>query len=143
MAQHRPRLVIVDDDKTVVMILSDILREAGYDVTPYRTAEDALTSHWNDPADRVITALLLPRMNGFDLVRELRVLPWAKKVPVVAISALQWGDDQVRDFLAKTSPSRLLKKPFKAASLIELVGRMIKAPENVAVTEETIGSERG
>ncbi len=124
---ERYTLAVVDDDRTALAILSDALSAAGFAVRAFRTAEEALTSLWDAPVDLLVVDLLLPKMNGLELVRELRARPWAAQLPVLAVTALQWGTSQVEAFEAALAPAQLLQKPVAPAELTLVVARLLRA----------------
>lgn len=88
------RIALIDDDRTQLAIWTDRLVEEGYQVLGFRRAEDALSALWDEPVDLVLTDLFLPGMNGVDLARELRQRPWAQKVPILGMSALEFIEHQ-------------------------------------------------
>ena len=67
-----PRILFVDDEKAIVEQVTDYLRRKGYDVVSAGNAMEALKLHRSRPADIVITDLLLPGMDGNELMRRLR-----------------------------------------------------------------------
>ena len=85
-------IALVDDDRLVLASLGDCLTAAGYRVSGYRSAEAALSALWDTRVDLLIADLLLPGISGFDLAEELRRRPKCQAMPVVAISALTWGE---------------------------------------------------
>ncbi len=118
-------IAIIDDNKLLRVMLTDVLSDAGFSVVSYATAEQALEGLWSHPVDAVVTDLYLPQMNGFDLVRELRTRAWASGLPCIAISAVDWPREQVEAFVA-ASPSMLMRKPFDAHRLIESIETMLR-----------------
>jgi len=111
-------IAVIDDNKLLRVMLSDVLVDAGFSVVSYATAEQALEGLWSHPVDAVVTDLFLPQMNGLDFVRELRTREWAQEVPCVAISAVEWPRAQVEAFEAG-APSLMMRKPFDAHRLLE------------------------
>lgn len=85
MNQKR-KILVVDDEPNICLILKRWLSEAGYDVD---TAEDgfvALKKVHEDGADLVISDIKMPRMNGIELIRQLKLIH--PDVPVIALSGL-------------------------------------------------------
>ncbi|MBI3183373.1 MAG: PilZ domain-containing protein [Myxococcales bacterium] len=137
------RIALIDDDKTVLMILADVLRDAGYSVDGYQSGEAALAALWDAPVNLIIADLVLPKMSGLDLVRELHKRPWATKVPVLAISSLQWAEEEIKSLPAQDRPSRVLKKPFQANELVGAVGAMLTRPRALTpVPSVLLGAEK-
>jgi len=81
-------LLVVDDDPTVRESLADALRELGHDVRQACGGREALESMRTPPLpDAVLADLLMPRMNGQQLMDEMRATPELARIPVVVISA--------------------------------------------------------
>ncbi|MBS2029297.1 MAG: PilZ domain-containing protein [Deltaproteobacteria bacterium] len=125
-----PKLAIVEDDATLVAILSDQLVDAGFEVVAYRSGEEALRELWFGGADLLLTDLLLPRMGGLDLVRELRTRPWARALPVIGVTALQMLDTQREGVEQAIAPGKLLSKPVDPAALLNAVTSLLASAEN-------------
>jgi two-component system OmpR family response regulator len=74
MATHSPdaRLVVVDDEPNIVELLAASLRHAGFDVTTAQSGRQALDLIVTDRPDLVVLDVLMPGMDGFTVVRQLR-----------------------------------------------------------------------
>ncbi len=86
------RVLVVDDDPTILRTLRINLRARGYDVEAVSTAEDALSAFDEAPADLVVLDLGLPDLDGIEVLRRLRAV---SRIPVVVLSARQDSDDKV------------------------------------------------
>ncbi len=99
-----PRSVLaVDDEPDVTQLISRVLERAGYEVRTAASAEDALRLIDQRPADLLIVDKNLPRMHGFELVRQLRAR--FPNLPVIVITAAPEPfaplDDRIDGYLAK------------------------------------------
>lgn len=86
------RLLVVEDDDRIRVSLQMALEDEGYDVVAVPTAEQALARQNAEPADVVLLDLMLPGIDGFDCLRELRR---SSDVPVVVVSAREDTHDIV------------------------------------------------
>ncbi|MFC0097342.1 response regulator transcription factor [Micromonospora marina] len=77
-------VLVIEDDDRIRLALQLALEEEGYEAYGAPTAEDGLRRQREKPADYVLVDLMLPGMNGFDCIRQLRR---DDDVPVVVISA--------------------------------------------------------
>lgn len=68
----RTRLLLVDDDEKLTRLLRDYLEPLGYHVTVVHTGSEGLASALDSNFDAVILDVMLPGINGFDVLRELR-----------------------------------------------------------------------
>lgn len=85
-------LVVIEDDDRIRTALTMALEDEGYGVTAFETAEAALTSDAPGGADAVLVDLMLPGMDGFECIRQLRR---TSDVPIVVISAREDTHDIV------------------------------------------------
>jgi FixJ family two-component response regulator len=110
----RPSLVsVVDDDESVRESLPDLLREFGFAVQAFSSAEEFLASGYVDQTGCLILDIAMPGMTGPDLQRELRQR--RQEIPIVFITA--HGDQAVRPRLLEQGAVECLFKPFSDAAL--------------------------
>ena len=119
------RIAVVDDDRATLSVLTDILRAGGHEVLEFDNGEDALEGLRDAPVDLLVLDMLLPRMSGIELARALRELPWARQVPVVAVTALRWNPEQVLAIEEAMAPARLVRKPVAVRDLLFTAGAML------------------
>lgn len=118
-----PLLVsVVDDDESVRESLPDLLREFGFSVQAFSSAEAFLASDCVDATACLILDIAMPGMSGPDLQRELILL--RKHIPIVFITA--HGDAAVRPRLLEQGAVECLFKPFSEAALLEALNAAVK-----------------
>lgn len=120
-------LAVVDDDKVTLAILTEALSAAGYRVLGFRSGEEALSALWDAGVDLVVVDLVLPRMNGLKLARELRRRPWAEGLPIVVASALELAGDEIVDHIASGLADAVLRKPLAPSDLLPVVAELLAA----------------
>ena len=108
---------VVDDDESVRESLPDLLREFGFAVRAFSSAEDFLTSDCVDQTKCLILDMAMPGMTGPDLQQELRIR--RKEIPIVFITAQR--DDTVRARVIERGAVECLLKPFSDTALREAV----------------------
>jgi len=106
---------VVDDDESVRESLPDLLKEFGFAVQAFSSAEDFLTSDYVGRTRCLILDIALPGMSGPDLQRELTLRQ--QIVPIVFITAHE--DDTVRSRLLERGAVECLFKPFSDTALFE------------------------
>ena len=77
-----PRVLIADDDAWILRMVSTVLEKRGYVVETATDGEDAYARALKNPPDLVITDVMMPRMDGWSLVRALRARPEMGLLPV-------------------------------------------------------------
>lgn len=117
------RLLLVEDEHTLAEIIADTLGEKEFDVTVAYDGVDGLRQFDACRPDVVVTDIMMPGMDGFSFVDELRRR--SSDVPVLFLSARSAVDDVVRGF--ETGGNDYLRKPFAMSELVvrvrALVGR--------------------
>ncbi len=80
------RILIIDDERQVRELLRDILEEAGYDVAEASDGQEAMKIQKSEPAELIITDLIMPEKEGIETIRELK-----QSYPDVRIIAMSGG----------------------------------------------------
>ena len=113
------RILVVDDSLSVRKALEKILTPHA-EVSVATNAEDALAQlHGGLLPELVITDVLMPGMSGFELARELRLLPQTARTPVILISGII--DDEVRSQAHEVGGFAVVRKPFSAEELLPII----------------------
>ena len=116
-AQARPKLLVVEDDPNIVELLSASLRFAGFDVTAATNGAEAVASARESRPDLVVLDVMLPDLDGFEVIRRLR--EGGVRTPVVFLTARDATDDKIRGLTL--GGDDYVTKPF---SLEELTARI-------------------
>ena len=119
-----PSLVsVVDDDESVRESLPDLLRELGFEVQAFSSAEDFLASDYVGQTRCLILDVAMPGMSGPDLQRELKRR--RREIPIVFITA--HGGETVRPRLIEQGAVECLLKPFSDTELLEALNAALEA----------------
>ncbi len=81
------KLLVVDDDRAIVEMLKQKLLEEGYEVVVAFDGEEALLKLKEDNPDVILLDLMMPRLNGFEVLKEIRQIYKDRWRPVIIISA--------------------------------------------------------
>jgi len=116
------RILVVEDDLDLSKMLTRILEHEGYSVTTCTDGEAALRHLESHPVDLLITDLMMPGMEGEELLLELKRRRDAPPVPVILISA-----SAVRAQVAeRLNVEASLSKPFDTEELVQLVASFVE-----------------
>ena len=113
---------VVDDDESVRESLPDLLRELGFAVQAFASAEEFLSCDCVDQTRCLLLDVAMPGMSGPDLQREL--LRRGQEIPIVYITAHK--DDAVRPHLLELGAVECLFKPFSETELLEAVNAALR-----------------
>lgn len=115
MTAIRALVSVVDDDESIRESLPDLLKELGFAVRAFASAEDFLASDCIQQTQCLILDVAMPGMSGPELQRELAHRQ--AKLPIVFITANR--DEAVRSQLVERGATACLLKPFSEAELLE------------------------
>lgn len=111
------RLLLVDDEKGVLEVLSEILEDLGHTVTCRANGEDAFRAALDDPHDLVVTDLRMPGMDGLRLLQLLR--EHSLDMPVVLTTAS--GDHMTAARAVEAGAVACLSKPLRVKDLMAVI----------------------
>jgi FixJ family two-component response regulator len=119
----RSLVSVVDDDESVRESLPDLLREFGFAVQAFASAEQFLASDYVDRTRCLILDVAMPGMCGPDLQRELTLR--RREIPIVFITA--HGDETIRPRVLEQGAVECLLKPFSETALREALNAALSS----------------
>jgi FixJ family two-component response regulator len=123
MMVKRSLVSVVDDDESVRESLPDLLKEFGFAVQAFPSAEAFLASDYVDQTKCLILDIAMPGMTGPDLQQELIVRQ--KRIPIVFITAHR--DESVHPRVLERGAVACLLKPFSDTALLEALNAALRA----------------
>lgn len=117
------RVLLAEDEPHIIELLSFLLSREGYVVETEMTGSGALARVLEAPPDLLILDVMLPEMNGFELMRRLRADPRGERVPVLMLTAK--GQREDREAAARLAVDVFITKPFSNAELVDTVTRLV------------------
>jgi CheY-like chemotaxis protein len=122
--EHQKRILIVDDEPANVKLLSNMLISLGYDSESVFDGQAALQSLHKD-IDLILSDIMMPQIDGYELCRRIRNNPDYCDVPVILVTILSDREDRIRavqaganDFISK--PVDKLELQVRVASLLKM-----------------------
>jgi PAS domain S-box-containing protein len=121
--ERKPRVLLAEDNADM---RNYIVRLAGsrMQVTAVRNGQEALASALKDPPDLVISDVMMPELDGFGLLRQLRSDPRTSAIPVILLSARAGEESRIEGAIAGADD--YLVKPFSAGELLARVTSHLK-----------------
>jgi CheY-like chemotaxis protein len=117
------RVLVVDDSKVIRDLIAVNLELEGYDVMRAVDGIEALEMVAVQRPDVITVDVLMPRLDGFEMVQRLRADPATADIPVIAVTGLASAADRERG--QKVGVDVYLTKPFEPGELVETVARLI------------------
>ncbi|MBI4730735.1 MAG: response regulator transcription factor [Chloroflexi bacterium] len=127
----KSRLLLIDDDHTLLQLLSQYLRESSFDVYTAANGKDGLRLAYAERPDLIMLDVMLPGMDGWEVCARLREMT---DVPVIMLTAKATEADKLRGF--RLGVDDYVTKPF---SFAELVARIQAVLGRLQVSEERTG----
>jgi adenylate cyclase len=121
--QRQPRILVVDDTPRNIRVLEAILTPRGYAVTTASSAAEALLKVSIEPPDLVLTDVVMPEMDGYELCRRLRADASTRLLPVVMVTA---SDDREKVGALEAGADDFVQKPFNQAELLARVASLLR-----------------
>lgn len=131
--QNNPPLVlIVDDDKTMRILLRRILEKDGYIIEEVENGKQALVAYEQHKPDLILLDAMMPELNGFQTCQQLRATPGGQHIPILMVTALD--DPKSVDLAFEAGANDYIIKPIRHA----VVRRRIQHILQVKQAKETL-----
>lgn len=132
MDTQKDHLLVVEDIPDILNLLEATLKFKGYRVVTARNGEEALEALQKERPALIITDILMPKMDGFNLVHRLRINPETRAIPVVFLSATYVApEDKV--FAHSIGVNRFIEKPVDLVAFLPVIERILAQGDNVAL----------
>ena len=116
------KILFVEDEGDLTLIVADTLRGQGYDVITAADGIEGINKFKSDGADIVVADVMMPKMDGFTMAKEIRKL--SLTVPLLFLTAKSTIDDGERGF--EIGANDYLKKPFDLRELIVRIKALLR-----------------
>ena len=125
-----PTVMVIDDSLTVRKITSRLLMRENYEVLTARDGVDALEQLQTARPDILLVDIEMPRMDGFDLTRNVRADRALKHIPIIIITSRT--AEKHRKFALDLGANLFLGKPFQEEELLDGIAALLRHAETVA-----------
>lgn len=138
-----PTILVVDDDRAVQQMLVDLLEEHGYAANTCRDGNQVIPQLQKKPCDLVILDVLIPHLNGFVLMEQMRAEPGMEDLPVIMISGIYRSRNHRVEMTTKYKVIDYLDKPLNTDRLLGLIENIVGPgdPEGRALSAEVSDPE--
>ena len=116
------KILFVEDEEDLTLIVSDTLRGQGYDIITAADGIQGLEKFKSEGADIVVADVMMPKMDGFTMAKEIRKL--SPTVPLLFLTAKSTIDDVEQGF--EIGANDYLKKPFELRELIVRIKGLLR-----------------
>lgn len=130
------KILIAEDDRELRQLFSHVLTKNGYAVRGVSNGREALDALDTDYYDLIISDIMMPVMDGYELVRQLR--DTGSTTPVLMITAKDTFDDMRQGFLSGSDDYMI--KPVNVNEMVLRVGALLRRAQMINERRQTIGS---
>lgn len=123
-------LLIVEDVPNILELLTITLQFKGYPVLAASNGEDALRLIEQQRPALIITDILMPKMDGFQLVQKLRTDPRTSQIPIIILSAT-YVTPEDREFAIRLGAARFLEKPVDTEDFLLTIAEVLTSGTSV------------
>ena len=116
------KILFVEDEEDLTLIVADTLRGQGYDVITAADGIEALEKFKTEAADIVVADVMMPKMDGFTMAKEIRKI--SPTIPLLFLTAKSTIDDIEEGF--EIGANDYLKKPFELRELIVRIKALLR-----------------
>jgi len=114
-----PLIMVVDDEESVRMVVTFTLEKAGYRVIDADCGDEALNSVTQTPPDLILLDLMMPNIDGWEVLQLLKSNPKTEDIPVCLLTAK--GDIRNKMYALQQGAVDYITKPFKREELLNKV----------------------
>ena len=129
------KILIAEDDQELCQLFSHVLEKNGYGATGVANGREALAAMEKEYFDLVISDIMMPLMDGYEFVRQLRAS--GNQTPVMMITARDAFDDMRQGFLSGTDD--YMVKPINVNEMVLRVGALLRRSQMIHDRRQTVG----
>jgi CheY-like chemotaxis protein len=122
----RKKILVVDDELSVLLTIKRFVLNAGYDVLTASNGKEAVESARKEHPDLIVMDAVMPEMNGLEATREIRKIDALSKVPIIMLTALRAEDDIKSARLSGVT--EFLIKPVDEVELVHCIRSYLRSP---------------
>ena len=138
-AKDRKRLLLIDDDPNLILLVKDYLEFRGYEVMTADNGKEALHLLSEELPDMIICDIMMPEMDGYALIENVRHDHRTSWIPVLFLSAKGQSQDRIKGL--NLGADVYMVKPFEPEELVAQVESSLKQTNRLLLHTETSGDD--
>jgi len=135
MLQKPKKILTVDDERHIVRLVQVTLERAGYQVVVAFDGKEALKKVDSERPDLIVLDVMMPYMDGFEVLKQLKSNPATKDIPVIMLTAKAQDADVFRGWASGVD--LYLTKPFNPMELLTFAKRIFESYDEYAKDDKT------
>lgn len=138
---NQKKLLLIDDDPNLILLVKDYLEFRGYEVITAENGREALEILESVTPDMIICDVMMPEMDGYSLVSTIRSEPKTSWIPVLFLSAKGQSQDRVKGL--NIGADVYMVKPFEPEELVAQVESSLKQASRLIQHKDAKGGSDG
>lgn len=126
------KILVIDDDTLLLGMYRDKLGREGFEVLTSPSGADGLKKAKSTQPDLILLDILMPKMDGFQVLWQLKKDPQTEKIPVIFLTNLSRGDEDIQKGLELGAAAYLVKARFRPAEVIGKIREVLKLPPSAS-----------
>jgi len=137
--KDRKRLLLIDDDPNLILLVKDYLEFRGYEVLTADNGKEALNLLSQNLPDMIICDIMMPEMDGYALIENVRQDQRTSWIPVLFLSARGQSQDRIKGL--NLGADVYMVKPFEPEELVAQVESSLKQTNRLLLYNDGIGDD--
>ena len=118
------KILIIDDEEDIQKLLKIRLQQENFNVAVAEDGDVGIKMAEQELPDMILLDIMMPRMDGYTCLKEIRKLPKTRDIPVLMLSGKE--EEKVKDLFAFQKISGYMEKPFELDNLVSKVKEILK-----------------
>ncbi len=114
---EKKKVLVVDDEPSIVKVIEARLKASNYDVITASRGDEGLEKAEREQPDLIVLDVMMPVLDGYTFVRELKTSERLSKTPIIVLTA----KEKLEDLFAMEGVTTYLTKPYSSYDLLEQV----------------------
>lgn len=112
------KILIAEDEEVLLNVLKDRFEAEGWEVAVAKDGEETIAAIEKTPFDLVLLDLLMPKIDGFEVLKEVKSNPELKDIPIMVLSNLG-GDEDIKKAMALGADDYYVKTQHPMSEIVE------------------------
>ena len=135
MNEIKKRILIADDEPALLRLMQFVLEKQGYHCITVENGEEAVHQIQANPPDLVILDVMMPKMDGYAVVEQIRSWETDFRLPIIMLTARAQDDDIQRGM--EVGVNDYITKPFEPEKVLQTVERLLNPATEFVISQES------
>jgi len=119
------KILFIEDESALQKTFGEVLKQEGYEMIPALDGEIGLRLAKSEKPDLILLDLILPRINGFEVLKQLKINEGTKEIPIIILTNLEKAED-IQKALELGAATYLVKANYTLTEVVEKVKKAFK-----------------